>query len=170
MSRAMTIVTGQIYNTEYNEQTGTRKTQEPALIDVLGRTPALAHAVSRLLPFLTYGTKAAAGLLADKFAQVCASSSNTYMPACRGSLSEERRDRVLASLAAHRTAPQRIASQRLEHGPVVPAASKQTPEHSALTSLCVASATHRFDAARPIAPASAPPSRLDRRWCAGKTS
>ncbi|CAN0455408.1 unnamed protein product, partial [Hapterophycus canaliculatus] len=41
--------------------------QEPALIDVLGRTPALAQAVSRLLPFLTYGRKAAAGLLADKF-------------------------------------------------------------------------------------------------------
>lgn len=40
------------------------------MIDVLGRTPALAQAVSRLLPFLTYGRKAAAGLLADKFAQV----------------------------------------------------------------------------------------------------
>ena len=44
--------------------------QEPAIIDVLGRTPALAQAVSRLLPFLTYGRKAAAGLLADEFAQV----------------------------------------------------------------------------------------------------
>lgn len=44
--------------------------QEPALIDVLGRTPALAQAVSRLLPFLTYGRKGAARLLADKFVQV----------------------------------------------------------------------------------------------------
>lgn len=40
------------------------------MIDVLGRTPALAQAVSRLLPFLTYGRKAAAGLLAEKFAEV----------------------------------------------------------------------------------------------------
>lgn len=44
--------------------------EEPALIDVLGRTPALAQAVSRLLPFLTYGRTAAARLLAAKFAQV----------------------------------------------------------------------------------------------------
>lgn len=44
--------------------------EEPALIDVLGRTPALAQAVSRLLPFLTYGRTAAARLLADKFTRV----------------------------------------------------------------------------------------------------
>lgn len=40
------------------------------MIDVLGRTPALAQAVSRLLPFLTYGRKAGAMLLADRFIQV----------------------------------------------------------------------------------------------------
>lgn len=44
--------------------------EEPALIDVLGRTPALAQAVSRLLPFLTYGRRTAARLLAEKFTQV----------------------------------------------------------------------------------------------------
>ncbi|CAN0001822.1 unnamed protein product, partial [Phaeothamnion confervicola] len=44
--------------------------EEPALISVLQRTPALTQSVSRLLPFLTYGDRGAARTLAAKFVQV----------------------------------------------------------------------------------------------------
>ncbi|CAM9849580.1 unnamed protein product, partial [Choristocarpus tenellus] len=43
--------------------------EEPALTEVLQKTPSLAQAVSRLLPFLTYGRVHTAQHLAEKFAQ-----------------------------------------------------------------------------------------------------